>query len=562
MIYLNYIFYSLLFIVSFAVAGQGILNQNEYVKQFVFGIAFVIMVIISMIQSIKNRKNVLHITRSDILVIGLLIFYLCFYIGTHNDLDFTLPVFYFLLYCFIRMQDANNLSNTIRILSQIAPAVILLHILFCALQFVKFIPAFHSYFTVGSSFGNPDMLGAYIAMLLPFCYIKPAQKIFGFTVLFLSTVLLLLLQARTALVATILTGILYLLQSGKITVKQLAKWLTLPFILVLGLLIWWHPQSFGGRLFIWTTSLNMMIKRPMGWGLYAFEKHYPEFQADYIAGHNISDIFNPDVVHSPYNEFLNIGVTLGAGGLLLFILLIVSIFIIAYKIRTPLLFPLCSFLIVSVSYFPFKIVPLSIICITFVALIINFGQATPLFSINIRQKIWLLAPIMATITLLTWNNWNNYHKWQMAVENMQREELRHTSQSQFHDIYPAMKGNGRFLITMSMLQCRMGDTLSSLSLMKEAESFFCDNVLLKNLALLYENNGQIAEAKQSFNKAVNMVPGEFNIAYERILFLQRTGEHEEAYNEALKLYHKPVKSRYYADPFIIKSKLRTLIQSY
>jgi hypothetical protein len=405
------------------------------------------------------------------------------------------------------------------------------------------------------------MLGAYLAVLLPFCYINSAQKTFGFIVLF-SSIVLLLLQARTALVAITVTGILYLLLSGKITVKQLVKWVIFPFILVMGLLIWWHPQSFGGRLFIWVTSFNMMIKRPARWGLYAFEKYYPEFQADYIAGHNISDIFNPDVVHSPYNEFLNIGVTLGTGGLLLFVLLIVSIFIVAYKIRTPLLYPLCSFLIVSMSYFPFKIIPLTIICVTFIALVVNFGQAKALFSINIRRKVWLLILVMGMITLMTWNNWNNYSKWQLAVENMQKKEHWHTSQSRFYDIYPAMKGNGRFLIIMSKLQCLMGDTLSSLSLMKEAERFFCDNVFLKNLALLYENNGQIVEAKQSFDKAVNMVPGEFNVAYERILFLQRIGEHHDAYNEALKLYHKPVKSRYYADPFIIKSKLRTLIQSY
>ena len=108
----------------------------------------------------------------------------------------------------------------------------------------------------------------------------------------------------------------------------------------------------------------------------------------------------------------------------------------------------------------------------------------------------------------------------------------------------------------------MGNACEALSLLKEAEDFFCDNILLCNMATLYEEAGQIYEARNAFNKAVNIVPGAFNIAYERILFLQRTGAHQEACAEAIKLYNKPVISSYYADPFIVKSKLRVFINDY
>jgi hypothetical protein len=551
-----------LFAVSF-VACQGALNENIYIKEFVFGLVFAVIILFTVTQSVKHGKIQIRITWGDIFILGLASVYMYFYIGTYNDLDFVLPLIYFLYYCFMRMQDMKGFQDTVHVMSHIVIPVILLHILFCILQLTGIIPSFHPYFSIGSAFGNPDMLGAYLAVLLPFCYISRIHKIFKFSVLFLGIILLLLLQARTAIVATLITGILYMLMSGKISKKQLVKWLILPFITVLGLLIWWHPSSFSGRLFIWFTSLNMMIEKPVGWGLYAFEKHYPEFQSEYVASHDkISDAFNLDIVHSPFNEFLNIGVTLGTGGLLLFILFVIFVFVTAYKIRTPLLFPVCAFLIVSISYFPFKIVPLAIIYITFTAFIINSSQLKPLFTVNIQQKAWLLVPILLIVSLLTWNNWNKYNKWQFAVENAQIEEKWHISSACFSDIYPAMKGNGRFLITMSKLRHQMGDTLASFSLMKEAEQFFCDDVFLKNLALLYEQNGQIAEAKILLHKAVNIVPEQFGIAYERILFLQRTGKHREAYDEAVKLYHRPVKYSYYADPFIIKAKLRTLIQSY
>lgn len=556
-----YIVYSLLFLISFSFANQGLLNENVYVKQFVFGIIFIVMLAISLIQSLKQNKTILHITWGDVLVVGLFFTYLCFYWGTYNNLDFTLPFVYFLFYVFVRVHDVGE-DNYISVLFSVIPIVVLLHILICVLQFVHLIPVLHSYFPVGSSFGNPDVLGAYLAVLLPFCYIQPRQKIFKYTVLLLGITLLLLLQARTAIIATMITGILYFLLSGKITGKQLVRWLLFPLIACFILLIWWHPASVCGRLFIWFTASKMIIEKPMGWGLYAFEKHYPEYQSDYVASHRIPDIFNPDLVHSPYNEPLNVGVTLGFIGLLLLILFASFIIIVAYKAQTPFLYPICTFLIISISYHPFKIIPLVIVIILFTALVFNFSKEKPILTINIRYKAIILIPIMAITILLVGISWHNYNNWQIAVENIQDKKNWNEANTQFERNYPMLKGNGRFLITWADLQYRMGNVSKSLSLLKEAEHFFCDDVFLKNMAILYEETGQITEAKQSFDKAVNMVPGAFNIAYERILFLQRIGEYREAYQEALNLYNKPVKSSYYVDPFIIKAKLKIIIQSY
>ncbi len=276
--YYAYIIYSLLFLVSFATAEQGLLNGNAYVKQFAFGIVFIVVFVIFLIQSSKQGKTaVLRITWGDILVAGLIIVYLCFYWGSYNNLDFTLPFIFFLFYAFARVYHAEN-SKYISALYTIIPIIILLHVVICGLQLLHIVPAFHSYFPVGSTFGNPDVLGAYLAVLLPFCYTRPKQRIFKYTVLLSGVILLLILQARTALAATVITGILYLLLSGKITGKQLVKWLLFPFIASVALLIWWHPASVSGRLFFWFTASKMMIEKPMGWGLYAFEKHYPEFQ--------------------------------------------------------------------------------------------------------------------------------------------------------------------------------------------------------------------------------------------------------------------------------------------
>ena len=553
-IHAPYIIYSLMFLASFA-AGDGALNWNVYIKQFAFGVAFAAMIAISIFLSPRDKQ--IRIMWGDVLVAALFAVYLIFFVGTDNHLDFTQPFIAFLFYVFIRTMEGDKPEGAVQVLCRIVPFMILLHLVCCALQFFRIIPSFHGFFQVGSTFGNPDMLGAYLAVLSPFCYVGNGRKTFGIIVLCLTVILLLMIQARTAIVAIAVAGILYLLLSGKLSMRRFLIWILFPAIAGLALLVWWHPASVVGRLFVWWISLNMFVSRPAGWGLYAFEKHYPEFQTEYIASHNIPEIFNPDVVHSPFNEFLNIGVTLGVVGLLIFLLLVAYILNTAFKTKSQLVYPACAFLVVSMTYFPLSIVPVSMMGIVLSALVISHCPSRSLASIRFGMTRCLLALVMIVIVALTCYNYQVYHKWQIAVDNKNDG-----NNAGFEKIYPALKGNGRFLITWARERDLAGDSIRSLSLMKEAELFFCDNIFLRNMALLCERNEQPEEAKILFDKAVNMAPCQFNTAYDRILFLQRIGCYEEAYQAAVKLYQQPIRSKYYADPFIIKSRLKKLIQSY
>jgi tetratricopeptide (TPR) repeat protein len=534
------------------------LNENSYVKQFGFGIAFSLMGMIAIMQKKSRTGTTIKFSVSDIFILFLLVLYVYFYCGTHNDLDYTLPIIYFLFYCFIRIYTQGEEKEIIRLLTQIVPITIFIHIIICCLQFAKIFPNFHNYFPVGSTFGNPDKLGAYLSVLLPFCYINQKQKIIGYLLLLLSIILLLLLQARTALLATMLTGMSYLFLTKKLS-KKYFLWGLIPLIVGVFTLIWWHPASVSGRLFIWMVAALMIISKPQGWGLYAFQKHYPEFQSELVMHHpEIVSNFNVDIVHSPFNEFLNVGVTLGILGLLCYSLFIIYILISAYKRRSLLLFPLISFQIVSFSYFPYQIAPLVIIFVLLAAININ----SDLISIKIKNKALLIIVIPLIAMFLSFSNWQNYRQWQLAVRYAQNEKTYDDANRIFKKQHISMKGNGLFLLSYAELLDKTGDTNASFSLLKQTENYYSDPYFLRILAFAYENAGDINEAKCKFSRAVNMVPEQFNIAYEQILFLQRTGEKQKAYELALKLYNKPIKPTGYIDPFIIKEKLKTMLQSY
>jgi tetratricopeptide (TPR) repeat protein len=183
-------------------------------------------------------------------------------------------------------------------------------------------------------------------------------------------------------------------------------------------------------------------------------------------------------------------------------------------------------------------------------------------GIRVKNKVSLIIPILLITTFLSFSNLQNYRQWQLAVKYAQNEKTYAISNEIFKKQYISMKGNGLFLLSYAEFLDKMGDTTASFSLIEQTDNYYSDPAFLKILSFAYEKAGNINEAKHKFDMAVNMVPEQFNIAYEQILFLQRIGDSHKAYELAIKLYDKPIKSTYYADPIIIKAKLKTMIQSY
>lgn len=362
-----------------------------------------------------------------------------------------------------------------------------------------------------------------------------------------------------------LCGVLWLVISYRISKKQFFIVVSLSFI-ILGLLIVWNPESVFGRFFVGFISLKMMIAKPLGWGIFAFEKYYPEFQASYLElNHNLLEFISPEVVHSPFNEFLNIGVSLGILGLLLFLALVVFVFYTAVKLKSSLVYTLFIFIIISLFYFPFKIAPLIALIVPLVAFISNNGRI--LYKKHLSQGstkiiIVILSLFSLFLTLNSISNCKNYKRWVKSVSLSRNNESLIESERLFFELYPVMKENGRFLITYSNLKYQQGKTLKALYLLEEAENYFCDITLSIKLGKLYEAIGDYPNAEEFYSLAENIAPNNFTASYEKIVFYINIGRFDEAYHLSKTLLNKPIKKTSYADPFIIKSRLRTIINEY
>ena len=525
---LKYVFWSFPFLISFATAS-GELNENFYVKLFLFELIFIIMFVWRTLQGKKVCDSNVLIGVSDILILCLLVIYLCFYIDMYNNIiENSIFLIYLLFYFSSRFWSG---EKTVNILIDIVPLVIVFHLLFCALQYFSILPNYNSYFKIGSSFGNPDMLSAYLAVLLPFCYISDKWKVFRIIVIVLTISLFFFLQARTAIATTVMTILLYYVCRMKVS-RICILIGTVMLILGIVLLIHWHNISVLGRFYIWIVALSMMVTKPLGWGPYAFEKYYPEYQSKFTIEHpEIANALNYDIVHSPYNEFLNIAVTIGIVGLIFYLLFTVFVLITACRTKSLLLYPLLAFQFVSLSYFPFRIIPLTVIYIICCSIVI--GAANAPFRVCIicsfsklkMLAFCLLIPVIICFSLGVFS----FGYWRKAIEQSSSIETYSIACESFEKSFPFLKNNGRFLISYAELQYRMGNKQKTSLLMYRAEDYFSDIAFLHNLSMLYEEDGKICEAKRIMDLATNMSPSNINITFAQIQLLQRVGDVKQAY---------------------------------
>ncbi len=559
------------FLFSFLFSSTS-LNGNAYIKKF--GIELFVSFAFagySLTGLFEKSLFILNLTITDLLVILLLLIYSGFLIFFKYSLLQHCLVYYYGMFYFISVLGIPNLTDEDYIYLKnefliFVPIVIVLHVIILILQQGNMFPALHSYFNTGSTFGNPDMLGAYVAILLPFCFIqKKDRTIIGYIASLAGILSLIFIQARSALLSVILSGIFWWASDRHIKIRQILISISF-FTLVSVLLILWHPESVYGRFFVWFMSLKMFVEKPLGWGLYAFEKYYPEFQASYLAiNHNLYDFIRPDIVHSPFNEFLNVGVTIGIIGLILFFTLLFWVIHSALKAKSFLIYPLFIFSIISFVYFPFKIVPIVALIIPMVATISSRSGIVYQKQLSLSSsRIFFLTMFMISM-ILSLNAIFNYRDqkiWEKAVLYMNTVDKLSESDKLFSDLYPRMNENGRFLITYATLKYKQGAPLDALELLEEAENYFCDITLSLKLAKLYEELGEYQKAEDHYTLAENIAPDRFFASYEKVLFFINIGEYEKAYLLSKKILSIPIKETSYADPIIIKSRLRKLVNEY
>ena len=496
-----FVFVSITFLLSTSlIIAPSFLNELNYLKSVVsYSFSGLLSIFIFYRYLFKNKFSIIQ----EITIIDVLTFAFCASCVLKLPWDkqnwfwvATIGVYYIscrLLFSSLHWYKLGKIENKISI---IAALVILVHVLLSIAQKIDILPSLHIHFSGGSTFGNPDMLASYLAFLIPFCFINNKKNnYFGIVVTSFAICMMVFIQARTALLSLTLCFLLWLYLNKNKNRKFILISLSILGLLILAVLVYWHPSSVYGRFLIWYICLLMIFTKPFGWGAHAFDKHIVEFQAHYLSDHSpLASYITYDVVHSPFNEFLFIGVRFGIISLLFYIFLVVAVFRTTYRMKSKLIYPLVVFLTISLTYFPFKITPLVVLVIPVIAFISTKSDRLIKIKVPVTiQKaiLYLLLLVSSFIVIYEIQNFINYKRWQRAVSYAQERTKRDYSEELFNNLYPKMNNNGRFLITFPNLKYIQGDKANSLQLLEQADNYFCDIVLSLKMAKLYQELGYI-----------------------------------------------------------------------
>lgn len=517
----------LLLLVSFATYSHEF-NGNSLVKQFAFGAILSIMLLVSVLgRSFKVKRLRLWITAFDVAVALLATMYLFRCIGEADIFKVAPAVMCVVFYCFVRCSD---MHCHIGVFIRTAPLVLVVHLVLCLLQWVGLLPNYHSFFRVGGTFGNPDMLSAYMSVLLPACYLPGKHRWLRFAILLLVFAGFLLLQSRTAIVASAVTLAVYCIKTWHIG-KSMTICGCIAAVVAFVCLVMWHPVSFLGRVYVWIVSLWMMVTRPLGWGIHAFDKHYMEQQAMFtVANPGVASALNYDNVDSPYNEFLNIGVTLGVAAMLIYVWLVAMLLLTLHRNRSALFYPLLTFQVLSLSYFPFSIAPLMALYVALCGCAVNLYSPC-IFRMKCRLGVVRFIGVAASVSvaLVVAGSWIALEKWKEARAF---SDCAPVSGRCYESVWPLLKDNGRFLVSFANMEFGSGDSVAASILLQRAERCYTGVAFLLCVAEMQENSGCMAEAKRNLFLAANMTRLNAEATYFQISFLLRNGFRAEAVRAA------------------------------
>lgn len=212
------------------------------------------------------------------------------------------------------------------------------------------------------AFGNPNSFGGYLAMLLPFLILgKGKQRVYKICLIMFVIGGIFVTGSRAALLASaivfIFTGVQFLLQKNvsKVFVKIILAFAFFSLLTLFGL---WNVREspWDNRFIIWQGGWEAFVQRPiLGYGQENFQLAFTKF-----------DAYHVDNAH---NIFLEIAVSSGIVGLVLFLALFGKAF---FQASLPIKMSLLAFLIVA------QFNPLSIAQIALFWLLLGLGDVKDL----------------------------------------------------------------------------------------------------------------------------------------------------------------------------------------
>lgn len=415
-------------------------------------------------------------------------------------------------------------------------------------QIYGFASSNHALYSLTGSFYNPGPYSGYLAMVFPVCLSewlnlnkKENRTWIEQGLYYIVAVLLLMIlcvlpagMSRSAWIAAIISGVwVYGMHDSWVTrLKSIGikyKKRIIPAIIVGGVLLiivgyaLFHlkANSASGRLFMWKISSMAMAEQPFtGHGTGSFAEAYGQAQENYFARGDYAD-WEELVAGSPeyaFNEYLQVAVEYGIPVLLL---ILSGIGFCLWKGVRERCYAACggviSFLVFAFSSYPLQIPGFAIaFCVLLAACVIGCS----------RWLLLLFAAMMAWVGVynIRYNQYEDGKKW-ASCRMLYNVGAYGAAKEGYEKLYLVLNDRGAFLFEYGHSLHRSEEYEASNKILKEAEKFSSDPMVLNIIGKNYQGMGKYEEAERWLIRSTNRLPGRIYPYYLLVKLYAEPGFH-------------------------------------
>lgn len=391
----------------------------------------------------------------------------------------------------------------------------------------------HSLFRLTGSFFNPGPYCGYLAVVLPVCLwaaLKFQKGMHYFAWICVGAILIVLPagMSRSAWMAAVVAcGWVYWTErigweKAKAAYKRY-KNATIPFIAIVAILAGcaiagvygMKRDSADGRLLMWKVTGKAIAGQPLaGTGLGGFPAAYAEAQGEYFATGTATDQ-EKQVAGCPeyaFNEYLQIGLEQGIGGLIVFVLWLGSMGYYGIRNRQHgAVGGVLALAVFAVSSYPLQLPSFWMILVFLGAICVTKdgtqarSSALPVSSAYPITIISLLSLASVCLFILQKGQYEVYKRWG-RMQTVYNNKAYESVSEDYKDLHDKLKHKPEFLFEEAQCLSKTGRYAEAIRMLERAKRLSGDPMIRYMIAKNRQATGDYREAERELLHAIGILP--------------------------------------------------------
>lgn len=391
----------------------------------------------------------------------------------------------------------------------------------------------HSLFRLTGSFFNPGPYCGYLAAVLPVCLwaaLKFQKGMHYFAWICVGAILIVLPagMSRSAWMAAVVAcGWVYWTErigweKAKAAYKRY-KNATIPFIAIVAILAGcaiagvygMKRDSADGRLLMWKVTGKAIAGQPLaGTGLGGFPAAYAEAQGEYFATGTATDQ-EKQVAGCPeyaFNEYLQIGLEQGIGGLIVFVLWLGSMGYYGIRNRQHgAVGGVLALAVFAVSSYPLQLPSFWMILVFLGAICVTKdgtqarSSALPVSSAYPITIISLLSLASVCLFILQKGQYEVYKRWG-RMQTVYNNKAYESVSEDYKDLHDKLKHKPEFLFEEAQCLSKTGRYAEAIRVLERAKRLSGDPMIRYMIAKNRQATGDYREAERELLHAIGILP--------------------------------------------------------